>query len=187
MRVHIQPHISFEQYKAASMIVYAQTKQPVQRGWRYYIPLALICLTLGLALQYAPVRSTASVILVLLFVFWIVCKLLGRWSQNRQLRRVFTGTQSLMNDQAMTIDEAGIECSQRDGKSTTRYTWHAFLAYAENSDSFLMLPSGYNFVRIPKDAMTKAEQVQVRAWCSRIPFMASSEPTLPSNTSRPSR
>ncbi len=168
--MRLEPTITFEQYKATlAAVASAKPKKSHTRSWQYYVILAMVCLAVGLAAQSRATQIPVLSVLFALILLSILAKPLTRRSREKCLKRVYEEEQERLNDQVLTIDEAGISCNQSNGKAVSHLTWQAFAYSIDMADAFLFLPSPNTFVRVPKETLTRSQLDLIRQWSSGIP------------------
>ena len=168
MRFH--PTITFEQYRDTCQAVAAAKPKGVrQRSWKGYVGLGIVCLAVGLSPQIPAARIPALTIFVTFALLWIISKPLGRRSQERCFRTMFSEEQELLNNQTLTVDESGIACDGCNGQATSHQTWQAFVKRIDMPDAFVFLPSPNSFIRVPKEILPSSDRELIWQWSSTVP------------------
>ena len=168
--MRLEPKITFEQYKATLAAVRsAKPRKSHMRSGRYYLILAIVCLTIGIAAQSPVTRVPIYTILFTLFFLSLLAKPLTRRSWEKHVKRNYEEQQARLNDQVLTIDESGIASNCANGKVVTHMTWQAFVSSIDMPDAIVFLLSPNAFVRVPKETLTPSDQDQLRKWSSGIP------------------
>lgn len=168
--MRLKPTITFEQYSAThAAVMAAKPKRGHKRSWQEYALLVFVCLMFGLAPQSPATRIPALTIFAVLVLCWIFQKPLARRSQEKCLKRFYDEEQAKLNDQVLTVNEAGISCDQSNGNAVSHQTWQAFINSIDLPDAFLFLPSPNTFIRVPKETLTPSECDMIREWSAAIP------------------
>ena len=176
--MRFRPEISFEQYRDTCLaVVAAKAKGARSRSWKGTVGLVIACLAIGLSPQISEAREPALIVFALFALCWIFSKPLAKRSQDKSFRMIFAEEQEFLNNQIMTIDQAGIACEMGGGKATTHYTWVAFIKRIDLPDAYVFLPSPNSFVRVPKQALPLSDLELVGQWSSIVPSALGNSPS----------
>jgi hypothetical protein len=168
--MRLEPKISFAEFRqTCQLLAAAKSKAPKRRSTGYYIVLALVCLTLGLAPEFPPARIPAFTLYAVLALLWLFNRPLSMLCRDRSLKRFYADEEARLNDQILIIDESGISSTQGNGTVSSHFTWQAFIRLIEAADAFIFLPSPNTFIRVPKKMVTSEEQELIKQWSAAIP------------------
>jgi hypothetical protein len=171
--MRIQPTITFEEYFATHRaILAAKPNTGHKRSWRYYLLLAILCLTLGIAAQSPPTRVPTWTLIAAMILLAVVAKALGRRSRDNCMRRFYAEEEPALNDQVLTINESGISCVRGNGRVTSHHSWSAFIYCIRMPDATIFLPTPNTYIRVPATVLTPADDQKIREWSSAIPRKA---------------
>ena len=161
--------ISFEQYQDALKAIRKPSEQsPVKTPWYRYLFLAILCLSIGIAIQTLPLRESLVDLVILALVLatlWGYCKI----NVKTCLKKVYEAQEKQLNGQQMEILEAGISGQTADSNISYHYNWSAFERTIELPDALLFLPNSQTFVRVPKASLNSDEVQEMMRWAASKP------------------
>jgi len=162
--MHLKPAITFEQYVSDMRDVRSRRakRKPNQFravAWGMVIGLALV------GLYDIPATRVSSYVLgagfLLLAAAW---NPYVRRRQKSLLRGVYDDQQAILNGNEMDVDESGISGSWVKGHARYEFGWTAFSDCIDRPDAFLFLYSPCCWIRVQKDGLLSADQLQIIAW-----------------------
>jgi hypothetical protein len=170
--MQIEVEMNYEQFFEANRLLLMHSTR--SRRWNF------IC-----AWYACPVLSVILVLMALwlwsltghftLQLFWLFFIAVGcgwcRLGFMRRVRRVFNEQRKHLTG-TMRLEPSGLDYVRADESANAHFAWTAFESWLDTPDSFLLFPSSFSLVRIPKEKLTEAEQSEVRGWIAPVAALA---------------